>query len=256
MDETFTDNSLTDLVLDGEGPPYQQIERAIRNKIQSGAWPPGHRLPTEEELAAHLGVSRSPLVKVFKNLVNTKVITRRRRHGTFVSERSDNHAVIGVIDIRQIIESAGKSYSFQVLERRIVSGKEIAVWPEVSSKERLLWIALVHKANDIGEVFEERLIQISVVPEVEDASFNRDLPNEWLLARLPSTRLVNTVRAAMPERRIAQALGLAAGEPVLVSERRSFANDDAVTWVRLSFPGYRHEFTGEFNPLLPVENSS
>ncbi len=254
MTQSPTDTATINLTLDGDGPPYQQIERAIRNKIQSGAWPPGHRLPTEEELAAHLGVSRSPLVKVFKNLVNAKVITRRRRHGTFVSERSDNHAVIGIIDIRDTIESAGKDYSFEVLERRIVKGREFGVWPDVDPGERLLWLSLVHKANGAGEVFEERLIQISVIPEVENTSFRNDLPNEWLLARLPCTRLINTVRAALPERRVAHALGLSVGEPVLVSERRSFANDDAVTWVRLSFPGYRHEFTGEFNPLLPMEN--
>lgn len=256
MVHSVTDTSSLDLTLDGKGPPYQQIERAIRNKIQSGAWPPGHRLPTEEELAAHLGVSRSPLVKVFKSLLNAKVITRRRRHGTFVSERSDNHAVIGIIDIREIIESAGKRYSFEVLDRRIAAHSELGAWPEVGASERLLWLAIVHKANDVGEVFEERLIQISVIPEVESISFENDLPNEWLLARLPCTRLINTVRAALPERRIAQALGLSTGEPVLISERRSFANDDAVTWVRLSFPGYRHEFTGEFNPLQPMENSS
>lgn len=254
MTGSITDTPPIDLALDGEGPPYQQIERAIRNKIQSGAWPSGYRLPTEEELASHLGVSRSPLVKVFKNLVGAKVITRRRRHGTFVSERTDNHAVIGIIDIREIIESAGKDYSFEVRERRIVTGRDCGVWPEVDADERLLWLSLVHKANGAGEVFEERLIQISVIPEVENASFRDELPNEWLLARLPCTRLINTVRAAQPERRVAQALDLSAGEPVLVSERRSFANDDAVTWVRLSFPGYRHEFTGEFNPLLPMEN--
>lgn len=243
----------SELKLDGEGPPYQQIERAILNKIQSGVWPPGYRLPTEEELSAQLGISRTPLVKVFKNLVNARVITRRRRHGTFVSERSDNHAVIGIIDIREIIESAGKTYSFEVLERRSMTARDFNVWVDVADGDRLLWLCLVHKANNLGEVFEERLINMSVIPEVESVSFESNLPNEWLLSRLPCTRLINTVRAALPERCAAQALNLTPGEPVLLSERRSFSNDDAVTWVRLSFPGYRHEFTGEFNPLLLLE---
>jgi GntR family transcriptional regulator, histidine utilization repressor len=252
MAHVHNDTQLSELQLDGEGAPYQQIERAIRNKIQSGAWPPGHRLPTEEELASVLGVSRTPLIRVFKNLASSKVVTRRRRHGTFVSERTDNHAVIGVIDIRKKIENSGRLYSYEILERSIMRGRDAPAWTEAEPEERLVRLTLLHSANGIGEVFEERLIRISVIAEVEFATFERELPNEWLLARLPCTRLVNTVRAARPERRIAQALRLDSGEPVLVSERRSWVYDEILTWVRLSFPGDRNEFVGEFNPLQPI----
>jgi GntR family histidine utilization transcriptional repressor len=48
-------NPTSKLALDGVGAPYQQIERAIRSKIQTGAWPPGYRIPPEEELAVSLG---------------------------------------------------------------------------------------------------------------------------------------------------------------------------------------------------------
>lgn len=243
---------MLDLVLDGDGPPHQQIERAIRGKIQSGAWPPGYRIPPEEELAVHLGVSRAPLNKVLNNLANSKVIVRRRRHGSFVSERTDNHAVIGIIDIRRKIESANKSYEFELLRREIVTAGDADVWPEAVGPERLVKLELVHKANGVSEVFEERLIRIDVVPEVEFESFATVLPNEWLLARLPCTRLVNTIRAAAPDRRIVKALALAPHEPLLVSERRTWAHTEAVTWVKLSFPGLRNEFVGEFNPLEPL----
>nr|WP_323748808.1 GntR family transcriptional regulator [Chelatococcus asaccharovorans] len=241
-----------DLTLDGIGPRHQQIERAIRGKIQTGAWPPGYRIPPEEELAVFLGVSRAPLNKVLNNLANAKVIIRRRRHGTFVSERTDNHAVIGIIDIRDKIESTGKAYSFQLLKRDLINGDNAYVWSDAPRSERLLRLELVHKANGASEVYEERLIRISAIPEVEFEPFDNVLPNEWLLARLPCTRLVNTIRAAMAERRIAQALGLAANEPVLISERKTWAHTEAVTWVKLSFPGHRNEFVGEFNPLEPL----
>lgn len=241
-----------DLVLEGYGPRHQQIERAIRAKIQSGAWPPGYHIPPEEELARHLGVSRNPLNKVLRNLADAKLITRRPRLGTFVSERTDNHAVIGVIDIQNEIEKSGRRYSFDVLERRVVSAREFEIWTDVDGGEKLLRLSLLHKANDVGEVFEERLIRLAVIPEAETESFQSVLPNQWLLARLPCTKLINTVKATLPGRRIANALGLAQGEPLLVSERRSWADDDVVTWVRLSFPGYRNEFVGEFNPLLPA----
>lgn len=241
-----------DLTLDGVGAPHQQIERAIRSKIQTGAWPPGYRIPPEEDLAFTLGVSRAPLNKVLNNLANAKIIVRRRRLGTFVSERTDNHAVIGVIDIRDKIESANKTYSFELLEREVVDAAQAYGWQEAVENERLLRLELVHQANGTNEVFEQRFIRISVIPEVEFETFDEVLPNEWLLARLPCTRLINTIRATNADRRIAKALGLAPNEPLLVSERRTWAHTDALTWVKLSFPGYRNEFIGEFSPLQPL----
>lgn len=34
-----------------------QVVESIRHKIESGVWPPGHRLPTKRELAVEYGVS-------------------------------------------------------------------------------------------------------------------------------------------------------------------------------------------------------
>ncbi|MDW6023298.1 GntR family transcriptional regulator [Mesorhizobium sp. BAC0120] len=252
MANTRKSDISSELILDGVGARHQQIERAIRDKIQTGAWPPGYRIPPEEELALMLGVSRAPLNKVLNHLANTKIIVRRRRLGTFVSERTDNHTVIGILDIREKIESTNKTYSFELLKREIVDGAEAYGWKEAVANERLLKLDLVHRANGASEVFEERFIRISVIPEVEFETFDKVLPNEWLLARLPCTRLINTIRATNADRRIAKALCLAPHEPLLVSERRTWVNADALTWAKLSFPAHRNEFVGEFSPLEPL----
>ena len=34
---------------------YQQVKDFIARNITSGAWPPGHRLPSENELVAQFG---------------------------------------------------------------------------------------------------------------------------------------------------------------------------------------------------------
>ncbi|MBI3435958.1 MAG: winged helix-turn-helix transcriptional regulator, partial [Proteobacteria bacterium] len=40
-------------------PYYHQIEAIIREKIANGEWRPGDRVPSEEELRAMFGVSRT-----------------------------------------------------------------------------------------------------------------------------------------------------------------------------------------------------
>lgn len=134
-----------------------------------------------------------------------------------------------------------------------MSGAGTSVWPDIDSGDCLLRLLLVHRANGNADVLEEWLIRTVVAPGVENELFEQMPPNQWLLARLPCTRLVNTIRAVAADRRAYQLLALAPGEPLLVSERRAWSGPQAVTWVRLSFPGHRSEFVGEFNPLSSAE---
>lgn len=58
----------------------------IDDKIRSGEWPPGTRLPTERELEQRLGVSRNTLRKVLRQFEDSGQIQRHVGRGTFVAE--------------------------------------------------------------------------------------------------------------------------------------------------------------------------
>lgn len=58
---------------------------SIRALIQSGKLPPGSRLPPEQQLAAELGISRSPMREAVKALAVARVLDVRRGDGTFVT---------------------------------------------------------------------------------------------------------------------------------------------------------------------------
>ena len=57
----------------------------IRGLIQSGELPPGSRLPPEQQLAAELGISRSPMREAVKALAVARVLDVRRGDGTYVT---------------------------------------------------------------------------------------------------------------------------------------------------------------------------
>lgn len=57
----------------------------IRALIQSGKLPPGSRLPPEQQLAAELGISRSPMREAVKALAVARVLDVRRGDGTYVT---------------------------------------------------------------------------------------------------------------------------------------------------------------------------
>lgn len=70
--------------LDGQGPLYRQLYRALRHAIGSGALPTGGRLPSTRALAAELGLSRTTVLLAYDQLVAEGYIEGRRGAGHFV----------------------------------------------------------------------------------------------------------------------------------------------------------------------------
>src|SRR5437867_13203353 len=57
----------------------------IRERIVSGAWGAGDRLPKESELAGELGISRNSLREAVRALSQLRVLEVRQGDGTYVS---------------------------------------------------------------------------------------------------------------------------------------------------------------------------
>ncbi len=73
------------LQLDGKGPRYAQITRALSGEIQRGTLPPGARVPATRELARDLACSRNIVLLAYEQLVLEGYLVTRTGGGTFVS---------------------------------------------------------------------------------------------------------------------------------------------------------------------------
>jgi GntR family transcriptional repressor for pyruvate dehydrogenase complex len=93
----------------------------IRERIVSGAWGPGDRLPKESELAAELGLSRNSLREAVRALSQLRVLEVRQGDGTYVSSLQPDlllestgfvsHLLLGetaiaLSEVRRILEAA------------------------------------------------------------------------------------------------------------------------------------------------------
>ena len=67
-------------------PIYQLIKDAVVDKIRAGEWLPGTRVPSENALAAELGVSRMTAHRALRELTQHGLLTRVHGVGTFVAE--------------------------------------------------------------------------------------------------------------------------------------------------------------------------
>ena len=65
-----------------------QVMEEIRNLIASGAYSPGDKIPTEEELARQFGIGRSSIREAIKIFNYLGILESRAALGTFVQDRS------------------------------------------------------------------------------------------------------------------------------------------------------------------------
>ena len=93
----------------------------IRERIVSGAWSAGDRLPKESQLAAELGISRNSLREAVRALSQLRVLEVRQGDGTYVSSLEPglllestgfiSHLLLGeteveLYEVRRILEAA------------------------------------------------------------------------------------------------------------------------------------------------------
>jgi GntR family transcriptional regulator, N-acetylglucosamine utilization regulator len=72
-------------------PLYQQLQRALRQAIETRILSPDDALPPERDLATEFSVSRITVRKAIDGLVNEGMLVRRQGSGTFVCARVEKN---------------------------------------------------------------------------------------------------------------------------------------------------------------------
>src|SRR6185503_20029289 len=72
-------------------PLYQQLQRALRQAIESRILSPDDALPPERDLATEFSVSRITVRKAIDGLVGEGLLVRRQGSGTFVCARVEKN---------------------------------------------------------------------------------------------------------------------------------------------------------------------
>ena len=101
-------------------PAYQVLADTIRGQITSGELRPGDRLPTEPQLCASAGVSRSTVREALRLLASQHLImtTRGVTGGSFVAHPSAEQLAMGLATGVSLMLSSGVVHQRDVLEMR------------------------------------------------------------------------------------------------------------------------------------------
>ncbi|KQU79570.1 histidine utilization repressor [Mesorhizobium sp. Root102] len=228
---------------------HQRILSDISERIMSGAWAPGHRIPFEHELSTQYNCSRMTVNKALSQLAKAGLIERRRRSGSFVRRPQSQAAVLEIHDIRIEVEALGLPYRYErVARHKRRSSAEDRALLEQGVAGPVLALECGHFAGERPFAHEQRLINLTAVPEAADEEFVVIAPGPWLIGRVPWSEAEHRIRAVAADRHIAVALDIAAGAPCLVVERRTWSADHPVTHVRFTYAAESHTLVARFRP--------
>jgi GntR family histidine utilization transcriptional repressor len=237
------------LTLDGTGPLYEQVKRAIMRPIRDSVWKPGDRIPPEHDLLSHFAASRMTINRALRELAEEGYVTRHRRMGSFVAVPPAPTAILDIVDMAAAIPQRGQHYQFERMAREIVKADpELAAKLGVTLGDAVCRVVGRHFAD--GEIveLEERWINLTAVPAAADLAFEDVSPNHWLVAHVPWTEAEHTISAINADTNLAAALRCPVGTACLLLERRTFLEDQIITLARLIHPGSRHKLTERFKP--------
>jgi len=228
---------------------HQRILADIEEQILSGEWPPGYKIPFEHELKEHYKCSRMTVNKVITQLASAGLIERRRKAGSFVKRPRIQSAVLEISEIKAEVAALGLSYRFEIAERhqrRPTAADRDLLGPEV--KGPILELVCHHFGGSRPFCLEERLINSAAVPEVLTEKFKTAPPGSWLVNKVPWSTAEHRIRAVQADKRIATILNIPELSACLVIERRTFIAGNPITFVRLIYPGKKHELIAHFEP--------
>ena len=224
---------------------YESVKRMIRGQIQSGAWPAKHRIPSENELVAHLGVSRMTINRALRELAAEGQLVRIQGLGSFVAQGKGQSSIFEVRNIADEIAERGHVHS-----ARVVSLDSTRASPEIATELALpigatvFHSVIVHSEDDVPVQLEDRYVNAAVVPDYIRQDFSRITPNRYLTDLVPLAEASHEIEAVLPAVWEAKLLSIGRTDPCLLMHRKTWRGDEIVTSARLLIPGGRYKLQG------------
>lgn len=220
---------------------FRDVKSDILAKITLGEWGPGTLIPNEVDLAAAYGCARATVNRAMRELADEGIVERRRKAGTRVRRAPIRRARFDIPVVREEIESQNSAYRYALVSRDIAVGPDwLRARLSMGAKSRAIHLTCMHYADGAPYQFEDRWINLDVLPAARDADFSVTGPNEWLVSTIPFSNAEISFSASVADDKLASHLDCAVGDPLFTVERSTWWEDKSITFVRLFFrPGHR-----------------
>lgn len=220
----------------GYRPLYRQVYDYLVRQIATGVWRPAEALPSEQELAAELGVSQGTVRKALDVVAAEKLVERRQGKGTYVAEQTQERALFRFFrwaypgGQRAIPTSMGET----VKRRSSTSDEQIKL--HLRENAKVIEISRRRLIDGKPAIVETIVVPVTLFPDLDKRV---PLPNT-LYSLYQSAYGINIVaveeevRAELVRKDDAKKLNLPVGSPLLRIDRLAIALDGSRVELRVS----------------------
>jgi len=220
---------------------WQGVQAEALRRIRSREWPPGARIPDEQDLARELGCARATVNRALRDLAEAGLLERRRKAGTHVALTPVRKATFEIPIIRQDVESRGQSHGYRLLSRQTgLVPPDIRTALALPDGTALLRVTALHLADGAPFCFEDRWINPDAAPGIEGADLATTSANEWLVRHTAFSGGDIDFGATTADAGLDALFGCPEGAALFEMRRTTWAGAMPITAVRLVYaPGYR-----------------
>ncbi len=209
-------------------PLYYQLEQILLEKIESGEYRPGDRIPTEMELQEMFGVSRMTVRQAISRLVNAGKLRAEQGRGTFVTEPKISEEGRQLLGLTEEFRKKGRKLQNKIIRFRTMTppnyvSKEL----ELESGEKAFYLVRLRSIDNEPIVLSKLYLSPKVAPDFHpkkliEGSIFRTLEDIYKI-RIGKSKIAIEAIAARPKE--AHFLNVKTGAPVLEVKRVTYTED-------------------------------
>lgn len=229
-------------------PIYYQLYKLLEKQIRRGELKPGESLPTENDIAAHYGISRMTVRRAISELVTAGMVYAQQGRGTFVATPKLNNIVFELNDFSEEVKKRGLNYKTTLLEAKIVKVDDDlrAKFQMTEEHKRLLFFRTVLSAESERLSYEVKYTIYSksrpiLETELKDPSLPGLIAAHTEYVPVSSKKVLQVAACSKEEALI---LGIAPQAPVFLIEQTIFDTElKPVGWSKAVYRGDRYKLT-------------
>jgi len=198
----------------------EQVDEILLERIRSGVYLPGSRIPSESELSDELGVSRATVRSVLAKLAANGFIIRKQGDGTYVNEhvhRASAHFG-NLWDLTELIAGNGYNPSIRLISmtKRPATEKEALVLA-LETGEELICLQRLFYADQQAVILADNAIPVSLLREpienIDGGLHIRDIFDQYFHQKIAF--VLTNIRSIVLGAEVQEFLGGEAGRPIL-----------------------------------------
>ena len=231
-------------------PLYQQLQRGLRQAIESKLLAPDDALPPERDLAEEFSVSRITVRKAIDGLVAEGLLTRRQGSGTFVSSRVEKNFSKLTSFTEDMIARGRVPTSSWLRKLQGTVTPEESLTLSLSPGTPVYRFHRLRFADGAPMALEYCTVPAFCLPSIE--SVESSLYTALAKSGYRPTRALQRLRAVLFTAEQAELLHAHERDAGLLVERRGFLPDGrAVEFSQSFYRGDTYDFVAELNASEP-----